>query len=96
LPLFGKTLIIKITVLPAKQRSLEDIVTRAAVRLRSGETANYDPLFEMIADHGFVLIGEASHGTHEFYRERAQLTKRLIQNARAITFTHDCRTSLTP
>src|SRR3712207_9267855 len=27
----------------------------------------------------FVLIGEASHGTHEFYRERAEITKRLIQ-----------------
>ena len=23
----------------------------------------------------FVLLGEASHGTHEFYRERAQITK---------------------
>ena len=26
-----------------------------------------------------MLIGEASHGTHEFYRERAQITKRLIR-----------------
>jgi erythromycin esterase-like protein len=25
-----------------------------------------------------ILIGEASHGTHEFYRERAQITKSLI------------------
>ena len=30
----------------------------------------------------FVLIGEASHGTHEFYRERAEITKRLIAEAR--------------
>src|SRR5438105_3977658 len=27
----------------------------------------------------FVLLGEASHGTHEFYRERAEITKRLIE-----------------
>jgi erythromycin esterase-like protein len=27
----------------------------------------------------FVLIGEASHGTHEFYRTRAELTKHLIE-----------------
>ena len=27
----------------------------------------------------FVLIGEATHGSHEFYRERAELTKRLIE-----------------
>jgi erythromycin esterase-like protein len=33
---------------------------------------------EMIGDARFVLLGEASHGTHEFYRERAQITKRLI------------------
>ena len=26
-----------------------------------------------------MLLGEASHGTHEFYRERAQITKRLIR-----------------
>jgi erythromycin esterase-like protein/predicted phosphoribosyltransferase len=28
-----------------------------------------------------VLLGEASHGTHEFYRERAEITKRLIADA---------------
>jgi erythromycin esterase-like protein/predicted phosphoribosyltransferase len=28
-----------------------------------------------------VLLGEASHGTHEFYRERADITKRLIAEA---------------
>ena len=30
-------------------------------------------------DARFVLIGEASHGTHEFYRERARITRRLIE-----------------
>jgi erythromycin esterase-like protein len=29
----------------------------------------------------YVLLGEASHGTHEFYRERAEITKRLIAEA---------------
>jgi erythromycin esterase-like protein len=33
---------------------------------------------ERIGDAHFVLLGEASHGTHEFYRERAEITKRLI------------------
>ena len=36
-------------------------------------------LIEAIADRRFVLIGESSHGTHEFYRERAEITKRLIE-----------------
>jgi erythromycin esterase-like protein len=33
----------------------------------------------MIGDAKLVLLGEASHGTHEFYRERARITKRLIE-----------------
>jgi erythromycin esterase-like protein len=32
----------------------------------------------MVGDARFVLIGEASHGTHEFYSERARITRRLI------------------
>ncbi|KAL6048840.1 Erythromycin esterase [Balamuthia mandrillaris] len=39
----------------------------------------YDPLFAAIGDCPVVMIGEASHGTKEFYHERAELTKRLIQ-----------------
>jgi erythromycin esterase-like protein len=45
----------------------------------TGAAADYDPLIQQIGEARFVLIGEASHGTHEFYRERAQITKRLIQ-----------------
>ena len=44
----------------------------------SGALRDYDSLMEQIGESRFVLIGEASHGTHEFYRERAVLTKRLI------------------
>jgi erythromycin esterase-like protein len=44
----------------------------------AGEARDYDALLELIGDARFVLIGEASHGTHEFYFERAAITKRLI------------------
>jgi erythromycin esterase-like protein len=44
----------------------------------TGGPSDFDPLLKMIGDSRFVLIGEASHGTHEFYRLRAQITKRLI------------------
>src|SRR5262245_40958984 len=37
-----------------------------------------DPLLELIGDARCVLVGESTHGSHEFYRLRAQLTKRLI------------------
>ena len=51
---------------------------RQAVRPLAGASADYDGLLERIGDARFVLLGEASHGTHEFYRERAEITKRLI------------------
>ncbi|MFG1705882.1 erythromycin esterase family protein [Nonomuraea sp. M3C6] len=37
-----------------------------------------DPLLERIGEASFVLVGEASHGTHDFYAWRAELTRRLI------------------
>ncbi len=43
-----------------------------------GAAQDFDPLIELAEDARIVLIGEATHGTHEFYRQRAQLTKRLI------------------
>src|SRR4051794_756175 len=40
--------------------------------------ADLDPLLERIGDARFVLLGEASHGTHEVYTWRAEISKRLI------------------
>ncbi len=55
-----------------------DLVRDAAHPL-IGASTDYEPLLEFIGDARFVLLGEASHGTHEFYRQRAQITKRLIE-----------------
>ena len=57
---------------------IDEVVSGEAFRLRADEITDYDPLIEYIGNARFVLLGEASHGTHEFYRERAQITKRLI------------------
>ena len=38
-----------------------------------------DPLINKIGDARIVMLGEASHGTHEYYTWRAQITKRLIK-----------------
>lgn len=43
-----------------------------------GSPEDYDALLEKIGDARMVLLGEATHGTHEFYRERAIITRRLI------------------
>src|SRR4051812_39039232 len=38
----------------------------------------YDDVLDSNGEARFVLLGEASHGTHEFYEERARITERLI------------------
>jgi erythromycin esterase-like protein len=45
----------------------------------SGASDDYDRLLDFVGDSSVVLLGEASHGTHEFYRERALITRRLIE-----------------
>jgi len=44
----------------------------------TGAPTDFDPILDRVGDAHVVLIGEASHGTHEFYRIRAAITKRLI------------------
>ncbi len=56
---------------------VRSFVTSAALPL-SGGPAEYDPLLRAIGSARLVLLGEASHGTHEFARARVEITKRLI------------------
>ena len=51
----------------------------AAAHPLVGTPEDFDPLLALVGTARFVLIGEASHGTHEFYRIRAEITKRLIR-----------------
>jgi erythromycin esterase-like protein len=51
---------------------------RRAARPITGAREDYDGLLDLVADRRLVLIGEASHGTHDFYRERARITRRLV------------------
>jgi len=59
------------------QATLVDQI-RLAARPLTGADDDYDELLERIGDARFVLLGEATHGTHEFYLERARITQRLI------------------
>src|SRR3954447_26987149 len=43
------------------------------------ETNDLDPLIDRIGDARFVLLGEASHGTHDYYLWRARISPRLIE-----------------
>jgi erythromycin esterase-like protein/predicted phosphoribosyltransferase len=65
----------------AKIRSKEtpaDVIDRVAVDAPSG-VPPMEALEEIIGDARIVLIGESSHGTHEFYEARAEITKWLIE-----------------
>src|SRR3954470_5142065 len=54
-----------------------DDLRRSAHRLQ-GEHGDSRPLLDMVGNASFVLLGEGSHGTHDFYAARAEITKRLI------------------
>ena len=54
------------------------IIGQEAIELTGADT-DYDRLLSLVGERRFVLLGESSHGTHEFYRERAHITKRLIE-----------------
>jgi erythromycin esterase-like protein len=51
----------------------------AAAHQHTGSPADDDALLALIGDARFVLLGEATHGTHEFYEQRARITERLIR-----------------
>jgi erythromycin esterase-like protein len=61
-----------------EDRALTPALRAAAHRL-VGSREDFDPLLRLVGDARFVLLGEASHGTHEFYRIRGEITKRLIR-----------------
>jgi erythromycin esterase-like protein/predicted phosphoribosyltransferase len=56
---------------------LPQAIAHAAQPL-TGQPADYDRLLDEIGDASLVLIGESTHGSTEFYRERATITQRLI------------------
>jgi erythromycin esterase-like protein len=60
-----------------QRAAMGDIIS--AAQPLTGAPHDFDAALELAAEKRYVLIGEASHGTHEFYRVRAELTKRLIR-----------------
>ena len=61
----------------SRQREALDAVSRHA-RSLAGAAADDAELMRLLAGADFALLGEASHGSDEFYRERAAITRRLI------------------
>ena len=67
----------RVTKMPTADSALIKALSETAYPL-AGSARDYDPLVGRIGEARFALLGEASHGTHEFYCERAEITKRLI------------------
>jgi len=58
----------------------ETEILRKSVIPLTGGPADFDPMIERARNKRVVLLGEASHGTHEFYKVRGEITKRLIRD----------------
>jgi protein-L-isoaspartate(D-aspartate) O-methyltransferase len=61
-----------------RSAGLATLVREAAEPIEDIEGASLDALIDRIGDARLVLLGEASHGTSEFYRMRARITRELI------------------
>lgn len=70
--------------LPAQQapsQSATSVVTTiaAAARPVNGSAEDYADVIAAAGTASRILLGESTHGTHEYYRERARLSERLIR-----------------
>jgi protein-L-isoaspartate(D-aspartate) O-methyltransferase len=59
--------------------TLADAITRSCEKFTSIDSVNLEPLLRRIGDARVVLIGEATHGTSEFYRMRERISRELIE-----------------
>jgi protein-L-isoaspartate(D-aspartate) O-methyltransferase len=62
----------------SERSTLAALVRDSSEPFGSWEQADLEPLLHRVGDARVVLIGEATHGTSEFYRMRARITKELI------------------
>ena len=56
---------------------IADLIHKAAYPLGQAPQ-DFTPLLRQLAQKHFILLGEATHGTHEFYQTRIAITKQLI------------------
>ena len=59
---------------------LPELIYDSSEHFTDIDSANLDALLQRIGDSRVVLLGEASHGTAEFYDMRARITRELIEN----------------
>ncbi len=67
---------------PGRPASVAKLLHEAAEPIGDIDAEDLGPLLERIGDARVVLLGEATHGTSEFYRMRARITRELIMKRR--------------
>ncbi|TPK72708.1 protein-L-isoaspartate(D-aspartate) O-methyltransferase [Mesorhizobium sp. B2-4-18] len=67
------------SVREARAPPLPQQIARAAEDLPQIDDPAFGAMFDRFGSRRVVLLGEASHGTSEFYRARAAVTRRLLQ-----------------
>ena len=65
---------------PEGDRELIELIAEAAERLPAPDNPAFGQMFDRFADRRVVLLGEASHGTAEFYRARAAITRHFVEH----------------
>lgn len=69
----------KLTSRGKTAESLPELIYHSSEHFASIDNVNLDNLLERIGESRLVLMGEASHGSAEFYEMRARITKELIE-----------------
>jgi protein-L-isoaspartate(D-aspartate) O-methyltransferase len=64
---------------PVRETPISELIRSAAEPLPDFDDPAFAAAFDRFAKSRVVLLGEASHGTSEFYRARAAITRRLIE-----------------
>jgi erythromycin esterase-like protein len=62
-----------------ESRQTVELIRRAAIPLDADDDVQFGKAFDSFGDARVVLLGEASHGTSEFYQARAAITRWLIE-----------------
>lgn len=63
----------------SRRQTLSEMIAGLAEPLPKLDDRTFGQFFDRFADRRVVLLGEASHGTSEFYRARAAITMRLVE-----------------
>lgn len=64
----------------SRNKSIPQLIAEAALVLPDLDDPDFAAAFDRFADKRVVMLGEASHGTDEFYRARAAITKRFVEH----------------